>query len=130
MESLSRVKWRANFDMENLVGLILQNGMLLSVGLVMIGLFLQWGINGSFNFQEPLHGDNILSFVRTDIHRAATQKTFSTLLIHLGIAVLILTPYVRLLVSFFYFAYVERDWRYAFFSSLVVVPLTYFLLFG
>ena len=130
MESLHRLKWRANFDMENLVGMILQNGMLLSIGLVMAGLFLRWGISGSFNFQEPLYGENILSFVRVDIYRAVTQKTFSALFIHLGIAILMLTPYVRLLASFFYFAYVERDWRYTFFTSLAVVPLTYFLLFG
>lgn len=130
MRNVARLKWIASFDMENLVGAILQNGMLLSVGLVIAGLFLQWVTTAEIYLQEPLHGENVLQFVLQDLHRAVSPKSFSLFLVHLGIAALMLTPYLRLVVSFFYFAYVDRHWRYAFLTILTLTPLTYFLLLG
>ena len=130
MKQVARLKWIASFDMENLIGVILQDGMLISMGLVLVGLGLEWVTRGQSSFQNPLHGENILSFVQADFYQAVTQKTFPALLTHLGIAVLILTPYVRLLASFFYFASVERDLKYTFLTALVLVPLTYLLLLG
>jgi len=48
-------------------------------------------------------------------------------LINLGIAVLILTPYVRILASVLYFAFVARNWKYTLFTASVLGVLTYSL---
>ena len=130
MKQITRLKWVASFDMENLVSVILQDGMLISMGLVIVGLVLEGVARGQRSFQTPLYGKNVLSFVMTDFQQAATHNSLSTLLLHLAIAVLMVTPYLRVLASFFYFAYVERNWKYAFLTTAALVPLTYLLLLG
>ena len=49
------------------------------------------------------------------------------LLINLGIALLMLTPYVRVLASTFYFALAERNPKYTLFTGFVLAVLTYSL---
>jgi len=38
-----------------------------------------------------------------------------------------LTPFVRVLTSVFYFAFVERNWKYTLFTGFVLGLLTYSL---
>jgi uncharacterized membrane protein len=60
----------------------------------------------------------------------ATPALRPRLLVNLGIGVLLLTPYVRVLASLVYFATVERDPKYALFTAFVLAVLTYSLLLG
>jgi uncharacterized membrane protein len=48
-------------------------------------------------------------------------------LISLGIAALMLTPYVRVLASLIFFAAVEHNGKYAAFTAFVLAVLTYSL---
>jgi uncharacterized membrane protein len=48
--------------------------------------------------------------------------------ISLGVATLLLTPYLRVLASIGYFAFVERDLKYTLFTTFVFAVLTYSLL--
>ncbi|MGZ3606158.1 MAG: DUF1634 domain-containing protein, partial [Thermodesulfobacteriota bacterium] len=48
-------------------------------------------------------------------------------MINMGIAVLMLTPFVRVLASVFYFAFAERNWKYTLFTGFVLGVLTYSL---
>ena len=52
------------------------------------------------------------------------------MLVNLGIAVLLLTPYVRVLMSMLYFVFVERNLKYALFTGFVLAMLTYGLFTG
>jgi uncharacterized membrane protein len=45
----------------------------------------------------------------------------------MGIGVLMLTPFVRVLASVFYFAFVEHNWKYTLFTAFVLSVLTYSL---
>ena len=45
-----------------------------------------------------------------------------------GIYVLLATPYVRVLASFLFFAFKERNIKYTIFTGLVLAVLTYSLL--
>jgi uncharacterized membrane protein len=47
--------------------------------------------------------------------------------VELGVCVLILTPYTRVLASMLYFAAVERNWKYTLFTLAVLAVLTYAL---
>jgi uncharacterized membrane protein len=49
------------------------------------------------------------------------------LLVNFGLAILLLTPYVRVVASFFYFAFIENNAKYAVFTSIVLGVLTYSL---
>ncbi len=49
------------------------------------------------------------------------------LLVSLGIAALLLTPYLRVLASLLFFAFVEHNWKYSLFTGFVLAVLTYSL---
>ena len=48
-------------------------------------------------------------------------------MIDLGLAALLLTPFVRVLASMLYFAVAERNGKYAAFTGFVLVTLSYSL---
>jgi len=130
MKHVARLKWIASFDMENWVGVILQNGMLVSIGLVIVGVLSEWVTKTQSGLRDPLFGNNVLQFILEDFRQAVSPKPFSSLPIHLGIAILMLTPYVRLIASLFYFACVEKSWKQMFLTAFSLIPLTYLLLLG
>ncbi len=70
---------------------------------------------------------NLFQFVITDVRLLVSDTVRPRLFINLGIAVLMLTPYVRVLVSMFYFAFVEQNWKYSLFTGFVLSVLTYSL---
>jgi len=49
------------------------------------------------------------------------------LFLNMGIAILMLTPFVRVLASVFYFAFAERNWKYTLFTGFVLSVLIYSL---
>lgn len=62
-----------------------------------------------------------------DIRQVAADAVRPRLLINLGIAALMLTPYVRVLASMLYFAFIERNGKYTLFTGFVFAVLTYSL---
>ena len=48
-------------------------------------------------------------------------------LVSLGITALLLTPYVRVLASLLFFAFVAHNWKYSAFTGFVFAMLTYSL---
>ena len=59
---------------------------------------------------------------------AARNQLSPRLLVILGVAVLLFTPFLRVLASVVFFAAVERNWKYTVFTSFVLIVLTYSLL--
>ena len=130
MKDAARAKWLAGFDMEPLVASILLGGVLVSSGLVVIGLALHRMATGQWMFDGSFQGSNLLQFMLADLRQIVSGRIGTRLLIHLGFAVLVLTPYVRILASLFYFAYVERAWKHAVLTASVCLLLSYVLFFG
>jgi uncharacterized membrane protein len=115
------------WDMEILIGSLLLGGVLVSVVLVIAGLAWQWATTGDLGLDYTIKGMNLFQFVLTDMHQLVSEAVRPRLLINLGIAVLMLTPYVRVLVSLLYFAWVEHNWKYTAFTGFVLSVLTYSL---
>jgi uncharacterized membrane protein len=115
------------FEMDALVGGILQNGVLLSLGLIIIGLVWRWYITGSLLVDYRIGGMNLFEFVTEEIRLAATGAIRPHLLINLGIAVLMLTPFIRVAASMAYFMGVLKNWKYTLFTAVVLSVLTYSL---
>ncbi len=113
--------------MESLVGLILQVGVITSASLLMIGLAWHWWVTGSLTFHYQIKDLNLFQFVVTDLHLAFTGQFRPRLFLSLGIAALLLTPYIRVLVSVFFFAFVEKNLKYTLFTTFVFAVLTYTL---
>jgi uncharacterized membrane protein len=110
-----------------LVGYILLTGVIVSVALIASGLLWHYLRAGTFALEYPTAGVNLFQFVLTDVRLAATRTIRPRLLVSLGIAVLLITPYVRVLASMLYFALVERNRKYALFTGFVLAVLTYSL---
>jgi uncharacterized protein len=116
-----------HLDMESLIGYILLGGVLLSVALIAIGFVWRWVRSGNLQFQHTVAGMNFFEFVLSSLRQMASHDLRPRVVVNMGIAVLMLTPFVRVLASVFYFALVERNWKYTFFTGFVLSVLTYSL---
>jgi uncharacterized membrane protein len=116
-----------HFDMEVLVGYILFGGVLMSIVLVAAGLVWGWIATGHLGLDYSISGMNLFEFVLTDARQVVTDAVRPSLLVNLGIAALMLTPYMRVLASMLYFALVERNGKYTLFTGFVFGVLTYSL---
>jgi len=116
-----------HFDMEILIGYILLGGVLLSVALIVIGFVWRWVRSGNLQFQYTVAGMNFFEFVLSSLRQMASHELRPRVLVNMGIAVLMLTPFVRVLASVFYFALVDRNWKYTLFTGFVLSVLTYSL---
>jgi uncharacterized membrane protein len=111
--------------MEVVVGYILLGGVLLSVALIASGLAWHWATAGQLQFEYPVDGMDLARFIISDLQQLVVGPIHPRYLINLGIAVLILTPYIRILISVLYFALVEHNRKYALFTAVVLGVLTY-----
>ena len=118
---------RARVDVESVVGYTLMGGVLVSLTLIAAGLLWHRAVSGSLQFDYTLPGTNVADFLRADVQQAATAPARPRLLVNWGIAVLMLTPYVRVLASMVYFVLVDRNWKYSVFTAFVLGTLTYSL---
>src|SRR5512136_521054 len=120
-------KTNRHFDMEILIGYILLVGVLLSVVLLAIGFIWRWERSGNLRFQHTIVGMNFFEFVLISLRQMASHDLRPRVMVNMGIAVLMLTPFVRVLASVFYFALVQRNWKYTLFTGFVLSVLTYSL---
>ena len=116
---------RRRVDVEAIVGYTLTAGVLTSLVLIAAGLAWHWIVRGSLQFDYTLPGTSVADFLRADVEQAALTPARPRLLVNWGIAVLMLTPYIRVLASMIYFAAVEHDWKYTVFTGFVLGTLTY-----
>ena len=115
------------FEMDTLIGTILQDGVLLSLGLIIIGMVWRWLQTGRLAINYQIAGMNLFQFVLDEIRLAVHGAIRPHLLINLGIAVLMLTPFIRVAASVVYFMGVLRNWKYTLFTAVVLTVLTYSL---
>ncbi len=115
------------FDMDVLVGYILLVGVLLSVTLIVAGVAWRWLATGQLGFEYSISGTNLVEFVLNDLGQVLDGALRPRLFINLGIGVLMLTPYVRVLASMLYFALAEHNIKYTVFTAFVFSVLTYSL---
>ena len=123
---------RRRLDMDTIIGVTLQVGVLLSLVLIATGLVwhrLKWG---TFEWQldYKLPATTVFGFLVADVEQATGEPARPRMLVNLGIAALMLTPYVRVMMSMLYFVFVERNAKYAVFTAFVLAMLTYGLFTG
>jgi uncharacterized membrane protein len=117
---------RAGFDMDAVVGLTLRAGVLASVALIAAGLAWHWAAYGDLRLAYTLPATSVGGFVATDVRQITAAAARPRLLVNLGIALLMLTPYARVCASVVSFA-IARDWKYVACTGLVLAVLSYSL---
>jgi hypothetical protein len=95
--------------LENVVGYVLLGGVLLSVALVVAGLAWHWLRTGQLGVQYTLSASNLFQFLVAEVGEVVAGRFRPRLLVSLGIAALLLTPYLRVLASLVLFALFERN---------------------
>jgi uncharacterized membrane protein len=113
-------------DLETLVWTILAGGLLLSVTLILSGLVWEWIASGTLRMGPPILEVNLRGLLASVI--AGSSKGLSSIvLLDAGIAVLLLTPYTRVLASVFFFTFRDHNYRYSAITGFVAVILTWVL---
>ena len=113
--------------METMVGYLLLAGVLLSMVLLAAGVLWAWLCTGHIGLQYVVASKTAYRFFVGDIHQIYAGPINAQLLINLGIAALLFTPYLRVLVSMLYFAFAQRNLKYTLFTLFVFTVLTYSL---
>ena len=113
--------------MDVLVSYVLLTGVVTSVILVILGLAWHWLNTGRLGVDYRIAGMNLFEFVVSDIRQVASAEVRPRFLVSLGIAVLMLTPYVRVLASLLFFAFAEHNRKYVVFTGFVLSVLTFSL---
>lgn len=130
MDALRRTRFVSLFDREPFIASTLRWGMFISMGCLAAGLAWQRLTTGDWELVDTLQGTNVLALLMADVQQARSLAHPPQLLCHLGIAVLLLVPYVRTLASCWYFASVERNVRYTLYTTCLALLMTYILLLG
>ena len=113
--------------MDTLIGYVLVGGVTLCVLLIVAGIAWHWIRTGHAEVRYPIARMNLFEFVVADVQQVASGEFRPRLLVSLGIAALLLTPYLRVTVSLAFFALAERNWKYSLFTGFVLAVLTYSL---
>ncbi len=111
---------------EKTIGYLLIAGVAISTLLEIIGISAYYGSYGHLDISEEravfLHGQNFFNFM-IELFEGGYAQEKAFLFMTLGIAILILTPYVRVILSIVYFVG-KRDVKYSLITLFVFVILT------
>ncbi len=128
MKDVNRARWLASFDAEPFLSAILRNGTLMSMGLVVAGLVVRWAGKFQTDLGPNLRAKSIPQLILADIHSIGSLDIWPRLLVHLGVSVLLLTPYARVIASMVYFTWVESDRKHALLAAFILAVLSILLL--
>ena len=119
-----RAMWLARFDVEPLLSAILRHGTWLCFMLALGSVILEWGGTGGAAFGDRMHAKSLPALLVTNMRRVSSLVSWPRLLLDFSVAALLLTPYLRVLISLLYFAWVERNRRYTLLTVFVFALLT------
>jgi uncharacterized membrane protein len=113
--------------MNILAGYVLLGGVVLSVLLIVAGLVWRWIKTGDPTVLYTIPKMNLFEFVTAEARDLLHAQFRPRMLVSLGITALLLTPYLRVLVSLLFFTFAERNGKYSLFTAFVLLVLTYSL---
>jgi uncharacterized membrane protein len=113
--------------MDVLIGYVLLGGVVLSVALIVAGLVWHWIATGRLGIEYTIPKMNLFEFVAAEFRDFVGGQFRPRYLVSLGITALLLTPYLRVLTSLLFFAFVAHNWKYSVFTGFVFAMLTYSL---
>jgi uncharacterized membrane protein len=101
-------------------------GVILSLILEVVGIIVFYRVYGNLDVSENgrmfIRGENLFNFMYRLFEREYAQDK-AILIMVLGISILILTPYLRVIMSVFYFIW-EKNIQYIGITLFVLIILT------
>ncbi len=120
----ARLVWLSHFDFEHLVSSLLRNGTLGCVSLAAVGLMFQHVLGSQAHLNPTLQARSVPSLLVFDFQHRDTPGFWLDLLIDTTVALLMLIPYIRLLVSALYMSLIERERRLSILIWVTLLILT------
>jgi uncharacterized membrane protein len=112
--------------LETTISYLLIVGVVISLFLEVFGLILFYRSYANLNILEStvafIRGENFFSFMGT-LFQGENMQNSAFLVMTLGLVVLILTPYIRVITSVIYFAW-KKNSKYVLVTFFVLVILT------
>jgi uncharacterized membrane protein len=113
--------------LETIISYLLIAGVIISLCLEVIGIVLFYRQYHNLNIMLQnkamfIQGQNFFIFLFNTAKDEGMANS-AVLFMTLGLATLILTPYIRVIASFIYFAW-EKDYKYVLITAFVLVILT------
>lgn len=127
MSDATRARWIANVDIEPLISAVLRNGLLSGMGLILAGLLVQWAGQHEVT-PHVLQANSVPLLILQDLRLPRAGEFWPRLLADLGVAIVMLTPYVRVAVTLGYAVCVERNRTHALLVGIILGILTIVLL--
>jgi len=122
---------KRNYSIEDLISMLLTIGVFISVILMSIGvtLYLIQSMNLELSLSDEwaLSGSHIFEVFNLILIKLFSMENLPYALMAIGILMLILTQYIRVLASVIYFLII-RDWKYVAITAFVLTILTLSLL--
>ncbi len=122
MTNVARVRWLSKFDMEPLLSAVLLGGMMTGIGLIIAGLVVG-GLTRQAVLEYRIRAASIPRFLEVDLQRVGAPDFWQRFLIDLGFSIVLITPFLRLVVTWLYFAVVQRRWIYVVYTAMVLLLL-------
>jgi uncharacterized membrane protein len=111
---------------EKAISYLLITGVIISLILEIVGVVLLYRAYGSLDISHEagvyIKGHDFFSFIYQQIQDVQTIKP-AILFMVLGIIVLILTPYIRVITSVIYFAW-QKNLKYVLITLFVLIVVT------
>lgn len=111
-------------DIEGLIGSLLLAGLLASIGCIAVGLAWHWAATGTLDVDQTLPATSLAAFLLADARTVASGHAGPRRLIDVGIGILLVTPYLRVVASMLYFLIVGNR-KYTVFTAIVLALLTW-----
>ncbi len=113
--------------LETAISYLLIAGIAVSLALIIVGLVFFYHSYGNLGISLNdsslyIHGQNFFSFIY-DLFSSRYTQNNAILFISLGIAMLLLTIYMRVIVSILYFVW-KKDIRYTVITAFVLIAIT------
>jgi uncharacterized membrane protein len=110
-------------NLDRLVSSILLAGVILAVILLVIALAWQWVSTGRYGSFPAIAATNLLGYMVYTFQNATVLGLSPTILANGGIAVLLLTPFVRVFASVLFFGFREHNHVFTAITAFVLVVL-------
>jgi uncharacterized membrane protein len=111
---------------ERVISYLLITGVVISLILEIVGVVLLYRSYGNLHISREagvyIKGHDFFSFIYQQIQNRQTTKP-AILFMVLGIVVLILTPYIRVIASVVYFAW-QKNLKYVLITLFVLIVVT------
>lgn len=123
-EQVDEIKSRHALDLEAALSYVLLYGVITSLIIITAGVVLFVYQNRTLDINQLIHTANFAQFTATSFSTVFSRKISPFALISLGIVVLMLTPYLRVVSSWIYFTVKEKNVKYFFITLWVLILLT------